>query len=78
MIIRSSLSLVMIVLFTQAPVFSDEDSLKPEYQVLVKSLVAAFSANDRDAISKLVKYPLGREYPIPDVNNEKEFLQRFD
>lgn len=72
------LSLIMIFLFTQTPVFADEDSLKPEYQVLAKSLVAAFSTNSREAISKLVKYPLSREYPLPDINNEKEFLQRFD
>ena len=78
MIKISSLSLIMIVLFTQAPVFSDEDSLEPEYQVLVKSLVAAFSTDNREAISKLVRYPLAREYPLPSIDNEKALLLNFD
>jgi hypothetical protein len=68
---------MMITLLTQTLVFSDEASLQPEYQKWVKSFVAAISTNDWKAVSKLVKYLLRRQYPIPDVRNENELLQRF-
>jgi hypothetical protein len=34
--------------------------------------------NNKVKLSKLVSYPLEREYPIPDIRNEREFIARFD
>lgn len=78
MIKKSGISLIAMVLLAPAMLFADEVSLQPEYQKLVKAFVTAISTDDREAVSKLVKYPLAREYPIPDISNAKEFLQRFD
>ena len=75
---RSLLVFIAIVLLVRSPLRADEETLKPEYQKLVRVFVAAIKADDRKAVAKLVKYPLRQEYPIPYVHNEKEFLQRFD
>ncbi|MDR2501251.1 MAG: hypothetical protein LBD37_09300 [Treponema sp.] len=57
--------------FTQTP-------LEEEYQVLVKPLVEAVRNNDKEKIIKLLWYPLGRQYPIPDIANEQAMRERYD
>ena len=43
----------------------------------INKVITAFKQNDIGRISKLINYPLRREYPIPDIKNEKEFKLRF-
>jgi hypothetical protein len=45
---------------------------------LVKNIVNVFKSENISSISKLVSYPLEREYPIPPIRNESEFIARFN
>ncbi|MEE9445391.1 MAG: hypothetical protein V3V19_06985 [Cocleimonas sp.] len=45
---------------------------------LVKNVLEAFKGQNINAIAKLVSYPLERDAPIPAINNEREFIQRFN
>lgn len=45
---------------------------------LVKTVIEAFKANDRNAIAKMINYPLVRRKPLPSVKNQSELLSRFD
>lgn len=44
----------------------------------IQKLVNLFKAKNVDGISKVVNYPLNREYPIPNVKNEADFKKRFN
>ncbi len=41
-------------------------------------VITAFKTHDKTAIAALIRYPLKRRYPIPDIKNEAEFINRFD
>lgn len=43
----------------------------------INKLIAAFKQNDINRISKLISYPLRREYPIPAIKSDKELRLRF-
>lgn len=44
----------------------------------IQNIITLFQKKDIRAISKIVRYPLRREYPIPDIKNEREFAKRFN
>lgn len=54
------------------------EELSEENQKLVTPFVDAFKNKDKKKIAALVSYPLKRVYPIPAIQNEAEFLKRFD
>lgn len=56
--------------------FAQNDLDKNEIQNIQK-LVNLFKAKNINGISKIVRYPLEREYPIPSVKNEADFKKRF-
>ncbi len=41
----------------------------------IKNIITLFQKKDVLAISKIVRYPLMRKYPIPDIKNEREFAK---
>ena len=47
-------------------------------QATVRKVITAIAGGNEKSISKLVKFPLTREYPVPPIKNEKELLKRFD
>ncbi|WP_374939250.1 hypothetical protein [Pseudoalteromonas sp. SWYJZ12] len=53
-------------------------ALEQKYHEFVLPVIAAFESDDKAAIASLVYYPLKRRYPIPDIKNEAEFINRFD
>lgn len=44
----------------------------------IQKLIKLFQTKNVDGISKVVNYPLNREYPIPNVKNEADFKKRFN
>lgn len=46
-------------------------------QEIVKDFIQAIKNNDLKEISKFVGYPLSRHTPIPAIDNEQEFIERF-
>jgi len=58
--------------------FSTASAIEPEQKIVVKKVVQAFKQNNRAALSNMVSYPLFRQAPLAPINNQKEFLERFD
>lgn len=44
----------------------------------IQKLINLFKAKNINGLSKIVRYPLEREYPIPSVKNEADFKRRFN
>jgi hypothetical protein len=53
-------------------------ALEKGNEVFVSKFLDSFKKNDRNKISNMIYYPFQRKYPIPPINNKKEFLNRFD
>ncbi len=53
-------------------------ALEQKYHESVLPVIAAFKAHDKTAIAALIRYPLKRRYPIPDIKDEAELINRFD
>lgn len=49
------------------------DSLPPDIQNLVKSV----AMSDSDSFASMVLYPLQREYPLHNIDNEKQMLEYY-
>jgi len=49
-----------------------------EHQKIVQNFIETIKTKNKEKISSLVRYPLTREYPIPEVKNKNELLKRFD
>jgi hypothetical protein len=57
---------------------SNTFSLEQKYHESVLPVIAAFKTHDKAAIAAHIRYPLKRRYPLPDIKNEAEFINRFD
>ncbi|KAA1156342.1 hypothetical protein EU508_19850 [Pseudoalteromonas fuliginea] len=57
---------------------SNRFALEQKYHEFVLPVITAFKAQDKTAIAAHIRYPLKRRYPIPDIKNEAEFINRFD
>lgn len=44
----------------------------------INKIIAYFKERNIDKIANIISYPLGREYPIPYIDNKSEFKQRFN
>jgi hypothetical protein len=52
--------------------------LKKEYQKGIIYFIDCIKNNKKEAVAKIVKYPLNREYPIPAIKTKTEFVKRYD
>ena len=57
---------------------SNTFSLEQKYHESVLPVITAFKTQDKTAIAAHIRYPLKRQYPLPDIKNEAEFINRFD
>lgn len=57
---------------------SNTFALEQKYHESVLPVIAAFKTQDKTAIAAHIRYPLKRQYPLPDIKNEAEFINRFD
>jgi len=48
-----------------------------EQKNMVRDFISAIKNNEKENIADIIKYPLRREYPIPDIKNKKEFITRY-
>ena len=65
--------LCLSLLFT-----SNTFALEQKYHESILPVITAFKTQDRAAIAAHIRYPLKRQYPLPDIKNEVEFITRFD
>ena len=57
-----------------APISREETE---RHQQAIQSTIDAFKTDDIEAIAKKVQFPLARRYPLPPVNNAKDFGRRY-
>lgn len=55
----------------------DLTNLTEDELFCVNRLIEIFKTKDVNQISKIIQYPLDRQYPLPNIANEREFKQRF-
>jgi hypothetical protein len=53
-------------------------AFEQKYHGSVLPVITAFKTQDKTAIAAHIRYPLKRQYPLPDIKNEAEFINRFD
>lgn len=58
--------------------YSDGDILEEKYQIYVNDFKRILKTRDKVKLSELIRYPLNREYPVPDIKNNKDFIDRYD
>lgn len=58
--------------------FGQNNELKREQILSIQKLINTFKTNNKTKISDLIYYPLRREYPLKDVKDKNDFIQRFD
>jgi len=69
----NNLILVLSILFTSTSFAVDK-----KYHEDISLIKSAFKQQDKKAIATFISYPLGREFPIPAIQNEAELVSRFD
>ena len=68
--------IIYLIIFWSQLTFSQD--LKPEYQKFIKSFIANVKSNNKEGVAAFISFPLGRDYPIPNVKNKADFLKRYD
>ncbi|WKL46696.1 hypothetical protein Q1W71_17220 [Flavobacterium pectinovorum] len=68
--------IIYLIIFCSQLTFSQD--LKPEYQKFIKSFIANVKSNKKEGVAAFISFPLGRDYPIPNVKNKADFLKRYD
>jgi hypothetical protein len=74
-IMKKLLYILFIGTFIQNAAGQD---LKPEYQKFIKSFIDNVKNVKKEAVADMIKYPFGRDYPIPSIKNKAEFVKRYD
>ena len=58
--------------------YSQSEELENNKTAYINNIITLFKQKDIDKIASIINFPLRREYPIPNIENEKEFKQRFN
>ncbi|ANE51307.1 hypothetical protein SY85_13085 [Flavisolibacter tropicus] len=67
-----------LLIITAITALGQNSELKKEQIQSIQKLVNSFKANNKTKIVDVIDYPLRREYPLKDVKDKNDFLQRFD
>lgn len=70
--------IVFLLLGLSTTLHAQSNDLSQATVLQIQDLIALFQSSDKEAIAMKIDYPLARHYPIPSIENEKEFLVRFD
>ena len=57
--------------------FAQQEKLADYKIENIKKVISLFQQRDIDSIGEILSYPLKREYPIANIQNETEFKERF-
>jgi hypothetical protein len=70
--------LLTLLILTGTTTFGQNNELKKEQIQSIQKLINIFKTKNKTKIADLISYPLMREYPLKDVKNKNDFIQRFD
>lgn len=71
-------NILFFFLLISSIAFSQNEKLDKIKTDNIQNVITLFQTKNIDGISKIVNYPLHREYPIPDVKNDTDFKKRFN
>lgn len=78
---RSCILTGLLLFITLAPLpakaVERSPNLKDDYAT-AETLQAALKNGDKDQVASLISYPLGRDYPLPPIENAKDFIVHWD
>jgi len=80
-IITKHINMKKIILFIVIVMqfhFVNAKEMEQRDKDIVSSFIDCFKTNNKKKLATFISYPLEREYPIPPIKNEKEFLERYD
>lgn len=75
---RSVFIFLAILILTGTVSFGQDSELKKGQIQSIQKLIYTFKKSNKTKIAELIYYPLRREYPLKDVKNKNDFIQRFD
>lgn len=68
-------SIILVIVFTVfcQPSFAQQT----KYDKIIREFIQNVKENNVEAIAENIQYPFYREYPIPPINSEEEFIRRY-
>lgn len=75
---KSRVIFLCILIVMQTRALAQTDELSSAQIQKIKQLISVFKTNNKVKIAGFISYPLGREYPLKNVKDKKDFIQRFD
>ena len=75
---KSIFILIAVIIATSTTIFGQNTELKKEQIQSIQKLINTFKTSNKTKIADLINYPLRREYPLKDVKDKNDFIQRFD
>jgi len=64
----------LIFLFASSSIFGQQT----KYDDIISKFISCVKEKDSKSISKIISFPFRRYYPIPDIKNAKEFIDRYN
>lgn len=75
---KSTFIVIAISVVTATTALGQNSELKKEQIQSIQKLINTFKEKNKIKIADLISYPLSREYPLKDIKNKNDLLQRFD
>lgn len=75
---KTTIILCSLLFAVLTAAFAQNDELTKKQKVSIQLLINTFKSNNKTKIAELINYPLRRDYPLKDVKDKNDFIQRFD
>jgi hypothetical protein len=75
---KSTFILIAYIIVTAATAIGQNSELKKDQILSIQKLINTFKTKNKAKIADLINYPFRREYPLKDVKNKNDFIERFD
>ena len=75
---KATFIVIAILIATATTALGQNSELKKEQIESIQKLINTFKTKNKTKIADLIYYPLRREYPLKDVKDKNNFIQRFD
>lgn len=75
---KSTIILIAVLIASGPIAIGQNGQLKNEQTQAIQRLINLFKAFNKVEIANLIHYPLKREYPLKDIKDKYDLIQRFD
>lgn len=74
---KATFIVIAILIAAATTALGQNSELKKEQIQSIQKLINTFKTKNKTKIADLISYPLTREYPLKDVKDKNDFIQRF-